>query len=87
MIEWILGLIVPMLVAGPLCEDSHDIPLLAKVPCADSLEDYTVQEARFQVQEGFGCGSASYSSILYILVIQSWTSIPPLLSIIFHYRK
>ncbi|VDC07995.1 unnamed protein product [Peniophora sp. CBMAI 1063] len=66
-IEWVLGLVVPLLVGGPIY--------------------YIVQEARFQVQEGFGCGSASYSSVLYILLIQSWSIIPPILSIALHYPR
>ncbi|VDC05052.1 unnamed protein product [Peniophora sp. CBMAI 1063] len=64
-IEWTLGLLIPLIVAGPLY--------------------YVVQWLRFQVEEGFGCGNSPDGSILSILLIYSWSVIPPLVSIAFYY--
>ncbi|VDB95529.1 unnamed protein product [Peniophora sp. CBMAI 1063] len=64
-IEWTLGLVIPLLVAGPLY--------------------YIVQGFRFRIDEGSGCLTAVDGSILSILLIQSWTVIPPLVSIAFYY--
>ncbi|VDB95515.1 unnamed protein product [Peniophora sp. CBMAI 1063] len=64
-IEWVLGLGIPLLVAGPLY--------------------YVVQWLRFEVDEGFGCTNSPDNSILHILLIRSWTVIPPLVSITFYY--
>ncbi|KZV65146.1 fungal pheromone STE3G-protein-coupled receptor [Peniophora sp. CONT] len=66
-IEWILGLFIPMLVAGPIY--------------------YINQGYRFVVYEGFGCVSATPTSGLVILIFESWTIVPPLISIIFYYPK
>ncbi|KZV69103.1 STE3-domain-containing protein [Peniophora sp. CONT] len=66
-LEWTLGLIIPILVAGPLY--------------------YVNQGARFLVLEGFGCRAAQDSSILCTMIQQSWTIVPPLISIIFYYPK
>ncbi|KZV71045.1 STE3-domain-containing protein [Peniophora sp. CONT] len=67
LLEWTLGLVVPMLVAGPIY--------------------YINQDARFQVEEAFGCGNSSTASITFILLIQSWNIIPPLLSILLYYPR
>ncbi|VDB94407.1 unnamed protein product [Peniophora sp. CBMAI 1063] len=56
------------------------IPLLVAGPFY-----YIVQELRFAVEEGFGCLNASDGSVLNILLIQSWSVLPPLASITFHY--
>ncbi|KZV72081.1 STE3-domain-containing protein [Peniophora sp. CONT] len=64
-IELILGLVIPVLVAGPLY--------------------YIVQKRRFQVVEGFGCASYEDNSVLGILVIWTWSVIPPLFSIVIYY--
>ncbi|KZV69116.1 fungal pheromone STE3G-protein-coupled receptor [Peniophora sp. CONT] len=66
-IEYTLGLIIPILAAGPLY--------------------YVNQGARFDVIEGFGCGTASNSSILELIIDKSWTIVPPLISVIFYYPK
>ncbi|VDC03115.1 unnamed protein product [Peniophora sp. CBMAI 1063] len=64
-IEWTLGLVIPVIVAGPL---------------------YTiVQQLRFEVNEGFGCGNSIDGSILSILLLPSWPVIAPLMSIILYY--
>ncbi|KZV73945.1 STE3-domain-containing protein [Peniophora sp. CONT] len=66
-IEWILGLGIPVLVAGPVY--------------------YVNQNARFQVLEGFGCTNTMAGSILAILLVRSWSVIPPLLSIALYYSR
>ncbi|KZV66406.1 STE3-domain-containing protein [Peniophora sp. CONT] len=66
-IEWILGFVFPVLVAGPLY--------------------YVVQLLRFEVEEGFGCINAQDGSVLDILLLWSWTVIPPLLSIVLYYPR
>ncbi|KZV59956.1 STE3-domain-containing protein [Peniophora sp. CONT] len=66
-IEWILGLIIPILVAGPIY--------------------YVNQIIRFEVLEGFGCRTADQTSILDTIIKQSWSVVPPLISIIFYYPK
>ncbi|KZV66393.1 STE3-domain-containing protein [Peniophora sp. CONT] len=66
-IEWTLGVLIPLLVAGPLY--------------------YVVQEIRFQVTEGFGCGNAQDSSVLDLLIVQSWSVIPPLVSVTVYYPR
>ena len=77
LIEWVLGLAIPLLVAGPLCESTfgwHRIIL-------NLYADYVVQILRFQVDEGFGCANDQDNSILGILILGSWSVIPPLLSV------
>ncbi|KZV66427.1 STE3-domain-containing protein [Peniophora sp. CONT] len=64
-IDWTLGLVIPLIVAGPLY--------------------YVVQAYRFQVLEGFGCTSASSHSILDLLLLDSWSIIPPLISVLVYY--
>lgn len=49
-------------------------------------EDYVNQGGRFEVLEGFGCSNASTASILYFLIQDSWSIIPPLLSVAIYYR-
>ncbi|KZV71043.1 fungal pheromone STE3G-protein-coupled receptor [Peniophora sp. CONT] len=66
-VEWTLGLVLPILVAGPIY--------------------YVNQGGRFQVIEGFGCTNGSLGSILYILILQSWAIIPPLLSVTVYYPR
>ena len=81
-IEWTLGLVVPLLVAGPLCEPLR----LLDAHRAKCLLDYIVQGARFVVEEGFGCTDIPDGSGLTILFFNSWSLIPPLISVIFYYR-
>ncbi|KZV74000.1 STE3-domain-containing protein [Peniophora sp. CONT] len=66
-IEWTLGLVIPVVVAGPFY--------------------YVVQYSRFEVEEGIGCSNASDGSVLAILLIDSWTLIPPLLSIFVYHPR
>ncbi|VDB95786.1 unnamed protein product [Peniophora sp. CBMAI 1063] len=56
------------------------IPLLVAGPLY-----YVVQALRFEVDEGFGCGDGSDGSILTILLLNSWTVLPPLVSITMYY--
>ncbi|VDB95844.1 unnamed protein product [Peniophora sp. CBMAI 1063] len=66
-IEWILGLVIPLLVAGPIY--------------------YLNQYARFEVDERLGCTDATSFSVVELLTMESWTILPPLVSIIFYYPK
>ncbi|KZV66663.1 hypothetical protein PENSPDRAFT_654704 [Peniophora sp. CONT] len=66
-IEWTLGLVIPVLIAGPFY--------------------YIVQQLRFKVAEGFGCNNASDGSILAIMLLNSWSVIPPLISVVFYYPR
>ena len=78
-------MVIPLLVAGPLCE------LLIVTP--DALHstvlssDYIDQSSRFEIDEGFGCTNAADDSILGLLIFDSWSIILPLISIIFYYRE
>lgn len=84
-IEWTLGLVIPVIVAGPICECPH-----VKSPRhgdANHEQDYVVQDYRFVMNEGFGCINSSDGSILSVLLIYSWSIIPPLVSIVVYYRK
>ena len=49
-------------------------------------KDYVVQGARFEVDEGFGCGTATDGSVLGILLVYSWTVLLPLISVVVYYR-
>ena len=84
-IEWILGLVIPVLVSGLLCMASHSRALYESTLIPPS--DYTVQEARFEVVGGFGCQTAGASTIPGIVLIYSWSVIPPLVSIVVYYRE
>ncbi|KZV68499.1 STE3-domain-containing protein [Peniophora sp. CONT] len=66
-VEWTLGLFIPLLVAGPIY--------------------YVHQGNRFQVIGVFGCINEIQTSILELLTMESWTVIPPLVSIAFFYPK
>ncbi|KZV63987.1 fungal pheromone STE3G-protein-coupled receptor [Peniophora sp. CONT] len=66
-IEWTLGLVIPVVVAGPLY--------------------YIIQFYRFEVDEGFGCRNSPDSSVLAILLLNLWSIIPPLLSILIYYPR
>ncbi|KZV69113.1 fungal pheromone STE3G-protein-coupled receptor [Peniophora sp. CONT] len=66
-LEWTLGLIIPILVAGPIY--------------------YVNQGSRFLVYESSGCRTAVDPSILDIMMVQSWSIVPPLVSIVFYYPK
>ncbi|VDC04653.1 unnamed protein product [Peniophora sp. CBMAI 1063] len=48
---------------------------------------YIVQQLRFQVLEGFGCGNSQDGSILDILLIWSWSVVPPLVSVVLYYPR
>ena len=81
-IEWALGLGIPILVAGPLCASvSPDLSL----PVLTHHPDYVNQSARFQILEGFGCTNVTDRSILEVLLVRSWSIVPPLLSVIIYY--
>ena len=49
-------------------------------------KDYIVQWPRFQVDEGFGCGTSPDGSVLSILLVYSWTVLLPLISVVVYYR-
>ncbi|VDC04647.1 unnamed protein product [Peniophora sp. CBMAI 1063] len=66
-IEWTLGLLIPVLVAGPLY--------------------YTVQPYRFEVIEGFGCVNTLDNSLLACILVNSWTILPPLASVLIYYPR
>ena len=51
------------------------------------VQDYVVQQTRFQVEEGFGCTNGPDGSVLDMLLINFWTVVPPLISIVFYYRE
>lgn len=51
------------------------------------MQDYVVQQLRFEVDEGFGCDNSRDGSILDILFIQSWAVILPLVSVTLYYRE
>lgn len=80
-LEWTLGLVIPVLIAGPICEssDSEAVYVLR-------FQDYIVQDERFAVVQGFGCTNNADGSILSILLISSWTVILPLISVAIYYR-
>ena len=65
---------------GGRCETQVSTELMIKT-------DYINQAARFQVLEGFGCVDATDNSILQMIIIQSWTVIPPLLSVVVYCRE
>ncbi|KZV69437.1 STE3-domain-containing protein [Peniophora sp. CONT] len=48
---------------------------------------YVIQGARFQVEEGAGCNQSISPSILAITLIQVWTVLPPLVSVVVYYPK
>ena len=82
--EWTLGLVIPLLVAGGLCKSLSGI--LHSRNVTNLYQDYVVQILRFQVDEGFGCTNSVDTSILTILLINSWSVIIPLLSLVIYYR-
>ncbi|VDB82752.1 unnamed protein product [Peniophora sp. CBMAI 1063] len=58
------------------------IPLLVALPIY-----YLVQDMRFAVVEGFGCINSAAPSALNMILLKSWSVIPPSLSIAFYYPK
>ncbi|KZV65151.1 fungal pheromone STE3G-protein-coupled receptor [Peniophora sp. CONT] len=66
-LEWTLGLIIPLLVAGPVY--------------------YANQGSRFVVYQGSGCGTAENESLPDVLIEQSWSFVPCLVSVVFYYPK
>ncbi|KZV68511.1 STE3-domain-containing protein [Peniophora sp. CONT] len=48
---------------------------------------YANQGVRFDVEETLGCTNDEATSILELLTVESWTLIPPLVSIFFYYPK
>ncbi|KZV68488.1 hypothetical protein PENSPDRAFT_511578 [Peniophora sp. CONT] len=66
-IEWTLGLFIPLLIAGPVY--------------------YVHQGVRFEVVEVYGCTNNVATSILSLLTIDSWSILPPLISVLFYYPK
>ena len=85
MVEWTLGLVIPVIVAGPFCE--YDGWHTCDAERADLLGDYIVQGYRFEVIEGLGCENVPERSILTILLVHVWSVIPPLLSVSLYYRE
>ncbi|KZV69827.1 fungal pheromone STE3G-protein-coupled receptor, partial [Peniophora sp. CONT] len=64
------------------------IASLQSVALPNKAEVYYVnQGSRFEVIEGFGCASADITSILDIMIDQSWGVVPPLISTLFYYRE
>ena len=49
-------------------------------------KDYIVQNYRFQVEEGSGCGNSTDGSVLSFLLLDSWTVLLPLISVAVYYR-
>ena len=83
MIEWTLGLLIPVLVAGPVCEQLFTL----ESPSAfEPTTDYLVQGIRFEVYESIGCENNPDDSVLGVLLVYSWAVVPPLLSVIIYYR-
>lgn len=72
--------------AGPICESPLPGVLRVRKPISTHV-DYVNQDARFQIIEGFGCGTADELSILDTIIVESWSVIPPLISIVFYYRE
>ncbi|VDC00339.1 unnamed protein product [Peniophora sp. CBMAI 1063] len=58
------------------------IPLLVAGPFY-----YVNQNARFEILEGFGCTNTMQGSILEILLVRSWSIMPPLLSVALYYSR
>ncbi|VDB95843.1 unnamed protein product [Peniophora sp. CBMAI 1063] len=58
------------------------VPLLVAGPIY-----YANQGLRYFVNEGFGCTAAKFVSVLELLTVESWTVIPPLISVMFYYPK
>ncbi|KZV66007.1 fungal pheromone STE3G-protein-coupled receptor [Peniophora sp. CONT] len=56
-------------------------------PCAHLFADYVDQSSRFEVDEGFGCTNAAEDSIYGLLVLDSWSIIFPMISIICYYPR
>ena len=83
-VEWTLGLAIPVFVAGLLCEPPS-VYMSRSNSCV--VQDYVVQGARFAVEEGFGCVNSLDGSVLSILLLNSWAVVPPLISIVFYYRE
>lgn len=50
-------------------------------------EDYVVQDGRYVIVEELGCDNAEDFSGLSIILIDSWSIIFPLISLIFYARK
>ncbi|KZV69629.1 fungal pheromone STE3G-protein-coupled receptor, partial [Peniophora sp. CONT] len=69
---------------GPPSKAVVDLALVGSVLTA--FADYIGQNSRFEVLEGFGCTNVASVSILWLLTIQSWGVIPPLLSVTIYYR-
>lgn len=84
MFEWALGLGLPLIVAGPLCELAENCTVSS---LTDAVPDYLVQDTRFKIFEGFGCNDSPSWSILALMLLPSWSVIPPLVSISVYYRE
>ena len=81
----VIGIGIPFLVAGPLCK--------SQLPSALGrnewiyISDYVVQVHRFAELEDIGCYGVESSSILSILLVDSWYIVIPLVSAVFYCRK
>jgi hypothetical protein len=51
------------------------------------LLDYINQDARFEVEEGFGCINATAAGDINLLLTRSWPIVLPLVSTLFYCRK
>ena len=84
--EWTLGLIIPVLVAGPICEcrriGGPTVQLLTNIP-----PDYVSQNARFEVVEGLGCTNTWANSLLSLISINFWVVAPPLSSLALYHSE
>ena len=76
---------IPLIVAGPLCE-FLSMTKMTQVVTPTLVSDYIVQGARFEVFAGFGCTNAADSVVLSPLLLNSWSVILPLISITIYYR-
>ena len=82
-IEWTLALVIPVLIAGPLCGLSLDRCYLQTI---DNIPDYIVQACRFEVVEGLGCMNTPDNGVLALLLVRGTDILMPSLSIAVYYR-
>ncbi|KZV68506.1 hypothetical protein PENSPDRAFT_634260 [Peniophora sp. CONT] len=66
---------------------SIDPPSKAAIPCIESGPDYIHQRIRFEVDAVFGCTYTMETSVLKVLTVDSWSVIPPIVSVCSYYPK
>ncbi|KZV72021.1 hypothetical protein PENSPDRAFT_564967, partial [Peniophora sp. CONT] len=68
---------------------SVDLPSKAAVRATRPSPElnYSIQHARFLVEEGFGCTNAAESSLASLLLLLSWPVVAPLLAVILYYPR